>query len=361
MEFNRSEEHQLLASSLNRFLAGSNPVETRNDAAFTAPFFNPSLWSGLADLGVMGAFFSESHGGFGGSADEVLVIFEEIGLNLCAEPLLGQLMGAHMLKHFDCPNLVAQAISGEARLALAVFEPEAIVSLEYLAARAESKDGIWRLWGRKSAIYGGPSATHVLVAVPLAHEIGLFLVEAPHLIGTAMMDGGGIADMVMHGLEAQCLSQTARAALEEALDLGRLALCAEAVGTARHLINLTVDYLGQRKQFGRPLSSFQALQHRAVNMLVELEQLRSITMCAAAHFNGPVRARYVAMAKSLTGRFGSHIAEEAIQLHGGIGMTWEYPGAHYAKRLVMIDHQLGDRHDHIERMIAGKCPFPTAR
>ena len=167
-----------------------------------------------------------------------------------------------------------------------------------------------------------------------------------------MRMAGCIADLVMEDIPAECLSTDGRDQIEDALDIGRIALCAEAVGAMSHLIDLTVDYMKQRQQFGRSIASFQALQHRVVDMVVELEQARSITIAAVAAFGTPDQRRKVSMAKNLIGRAGRHISEEAIQLHGGIGMTWEYPGAHYAKRLVMIDHQLGDQYDHALRMIA---------
>ncbi len=167
-----------------------------------------------------------------------------------------------------------------------------------------------------------------------------------------MVDGGGIGDLVMDGLPAELVSGDAAAMIEETLDLARIALCAEANGAMDRLIAMTTDYLKQRQQFGRPLATFQALQHRLVDMVMELEQSKSITIRAAASFGSVDQARHVAMAKNLIGRAGTKIAEEAIQLHGGIGMTWEYAGSHYAKRLVMIDHQLGDRYDHAGRLAA---------
>ena len=135
------------------------------------------------------------------------------------------------------------------------------------------------------------------------------------------------------------------------MNAGIVALCAEAVGLMTVSYEMTVDYLRQRKQFGRPIGSFQALQHRAVDMLTEIEQARSITIKAAAELDGPQASRYASMAKNLIGRASRLIAEEAIQLHGGIAMTWEYPVSHYAKRLIMLDHQLGDTDYHLSKVI----------
>lgn len=351
MDFNLSEDHQMLADSLRRYLTDNYDIETRNAQAYAEPWHMPKVWTGLAELGVVGAFISEEQGGFGGSAEDVSVIFEEIGRGLCAEPILGALMGVRLLAGLGRDDLVEAMVAGTARTALAVYEPNVACDLSHLEAKARKEGADWRLTGRKSAIYGAPGADHLLIAARTDADIGLFLVDSPELISATMVDGGAVSDLVMDDLKAKCLSEDCRADLEDALDMGRIALCSEAVGAMAHLIDLTQDYLGQRQQFGRPIASFQALQHRLVDMLVELEQCRSITIAAVAGFGTKDQARNVSMAKNLIGRMGRKISEEAVQMHGGIGMTWEYPGAHYAKRLVMIDHQLGDRNDHVLRLI----------
>lgn len=351
MDFNLSEDHQMLADSLRRYLTDNYDIETRNAQAYAEPWHSPKIWAGLAEIGIVGAFISEEQGGFGGSAEDVSVIFEEVGRGLCAEPLLGALMGLRLLAGLGRTDLIEAIVAGEARPALAVYEPQVACDLSHLEAQARQEGGGWRLTGRKSAIYGAPGADHLLVAARADAGIGLFLVDNPELISATMVDGGGVSDLVMDDLKAGCLSPDCRSELEDALDLGRIALCAEAVGAMSHLIDLTKDYLEQRQQFGRPIATFQALQHRLVDMLVELEQCRSITIAAVAGFGTQDQARNVSMAKNLVGRMGRKIAEEAVQMHGGIGMTWEYPGAHYAKRLVMIDHQLGDHNDHVLRLL----------
>ncbi|RJE83225.1 acyl-CoA dehydrogenase family protein [Paracoccus onubensis] len=351
MDFNLSDHHQMLADSLRRFLADNYEFETRNKQVYAEPWHSPEIWSGLADLGVMGAFVTEEQGGFGGSPEDVLVIFEEVGRGLCAEPLLGTLLGIRLLAALGRREMVGDIVAGTARTALAVYEPQVACDLSYLEADARKSGDRWRLTGRKSAVYGAAGADHLLVAARTDDGIGLFLPENPELISATMVDGGNIADLIMDDLPAECVSADCCGALEDALDLGRIALCAEAVGVMTRLIDLTVDYLKQRQQFDRPLAAFQALQHRVVDMLVELEQCRSITIAAVAAFGGSDQTRRVSQAKNLIGRMGRKIAEDAIQMHGGIGMTWEYPGAHYAKRLVMIDHQLGDHVDHVQRLI----------
>ncbi|WP_414476488.1 acyl-CoA dehydrogenase family protein [Microvirga sp. M2] len=352
MDFTLSEGHRLLSSSLRRYFSDTYAIGQRNAQAHAAPYHAPSVWSDLAALGVTGGFVDEAQGGFGGAAEDVTVIFEEVGRALCPEPLLGTLMGVRLLACFGRHDLVEAIVSGQSRAALAVFEPQAACDLGSIEAQARQVEDGWLLSGRKSAVYGAPSAELVLVAARIDAEFGLFLLRDPALISAAMIDGGGVADIVMGELPAERLGETAMPVLEDALDLGRIALCAEAVGAMDRLIEMTIGHVRQRRQFGRALMSFQALRHRVVDMVMELEQCRSITIRAVASFGTPEQARHTAMAKNLIGRTGVRIAEEAIQLHGGIGMTWDYPGSHYAKRLVMIDHQLGDRHDHALRLAA---------
>ncbi|UCI31804.1 acyl-CoA dehydrogenase family protein [Mesorhizobium sp. B4-1-4] len=351
MDFNYSEHHQILASSLRRYLADTYSIDDRGQLAYRAPYHSREIWAGLAKMGILGAFVGEQQGGFGGTAQDVLVIFEELGRALCAEPVLANLLCLRLLAVFPSSDLLEAVIAGETRMALAVCEPQVSCDLTCIETTARQVGRSWFLNGRKSAIYGAPGADHLLVVARADQGLGLFLLESPQIIEAAMIDGGGIAELVMDDLAVKLIAADCAREIEDALDIGRVALCAEAVGAMTRLIDLTVDYLKQREQFGRALASFQALQHRVVDMMVELEQCRSITIAAVASYGTSEQSRLVAMAKNLVGRMATKIAEESIQLHGGIGMTWEYPGSHYAKRLVMIDHQLGDQNDHLLRLI----------
>lgn len=351
MNFNLSEDHQLLSNSLRRYFADNYDLNIRNQYAFSSPYQVPKLWEKLAELGIIGAFIRESHGGYGGTEQDIAVVFEEIGRALCAEPMLGAMLAMRLLENTGQQELLDAMIAGDMRPALAVFEPQIGLDLEYSETSAYQVDDKWRVIGRKTAAYGAPGATHIVIAAKTDTGIGLFLAEQPELIATEMIDGGGVADLILDDLPVRCLGIDCAAIIEDVLDLGRIALCAEAVGAMSHLIDLTIDYMKQRTQFGRPIASFQALQHRVVDMVVDLEQCRSITISAVAAYGTNDQVRKVSMAKNLIGRLGRQVAEEAIQLHGGIGMTWEHPVSHYAKRLVMIDHQLGDHNDHIMRLL----------
>tara|TARA_R110000868_G_scaffold101630_5_gene279738 strand:- start:14554 stop:15633 length:1080 start_codon:yes stop_codon:yes gene_type:complete len=354
MNFTQTDDRRMISDSLRRYLADQYPVEHRIKIAYDAPFHDPSKWGALAELGILGALVSEEQGGFGGEGFDIAVVFEEFGRTLCPEPMLGNLMGVRLYAAFGQQDKVDAIIAGTARTALAVFEAEAFTELDEIGATAAKSGDSWTISGHKSLVYGAQAADTLLVAARTpAGKIGLFEVEASaaDLHSYAMIDGGGAAEAGFDKTAAVCLSEDAAAEIDAALDAGRLALCAEAVGAMDVLKAITTDYLMQRQQFGRPIATFQALQHRLVDLSIEIEQARSIVIHAAGALDTPGRALAVAKAKNLIGRAGKLVGEEAVQMHGGIGMTWEYAGSHYAKRLIMIDAQLGDTEDQLRRVM----------
>jgi alkylation response protein AidB-like acyl-CoA dehydrogenase len=351
MDFKLTEDRQMLSDTLRRYLADQYTFDFRNSVIDTAPYHSTEKWAELVELGLIGAFVTEEKGGFGGAGFDLTCVFEEVGRGLCVEPLLGAMMSVRATAECGAEDLVEAQIGGAQRLVLAVFEPEG-EALDLIRTTATKSGDAWVLNGRKSVVYGLPGADGVLVAAKTDAGLGLFLTKDAETLDYAMIDGGGAGEVILDNTTATCLSEDATAIIEAALDAGRLALCAEAVGVMQVLADMTVDYLKQRKQFGRPIASFQALQHRTVDMAIEIEQCRAITILAASKLETAEAGKYVAMAKNLIGRTANLIAEEAIQLHGGIGMTWEYPGSHYAKRLSMIDHQLGDRYAQLYRLMA---------
>ena len=351
MNFNHSEDRRMLSDTLRRYFTDQYPVETRIESAYTAPYHLPEKWQEIAELGVLAALAPESHGGFGGTGFDISVVFEELGRSLCNEPLLPALLATRLLAHAETSPLLAEVLSGETIAAVAVYEPGNFDDLSALTTTATQTDSGWQVSGEKSVVYGAPQATKVLVLAQHAGGLGLFVTDTAERAGYAMIDGGGAADLRFENANAECILEDARAAIEDALEWGRVALCAEAVGAMEVLIEMTVDYLKQRQQFGQPIALFQALQHRIVDMAIELEQARSITILAASKLGTAEQKQFAAMAKNLIGRAALLVGEEATQLHGGIGMTWEYAGSHYAKRLVMIDHQLGDRFYQLGRML----------
>jgi alkylation response protein AidB-like acyl-CoA dehydrogenase len=262
--------------------------------------------------------------------------------------------------------LLTDVIAGTRTLALAHGEPDSRYALSRVATVAAPVGDGWRLTGVKSVALNADSADLLVVsarvsgAVDAADGVGLFLVDAAAQ-GVARRGYGGVegsraAEVTLSDAPAAALGEPGRAfpVLEETLARGALALSAEAVGVMEVCKDMTLDYLKSRKQFGRAIGSFQALQHRMVDMVIEIEMARSAVMLAAGTLEGDrlTRERNVAAAKHLAGRVGRLVAEESIQLHGGIAMTWDYALPHYAKRLVMIDHLLGDTDTQLERFIA---------
>lgn len=343
MNFEQTDDRRMLAETLCRFLSNEYGIAHRTAVAYDAPFHDPAGWQGLADLGLFYALVSEENGGMGGHGFDIVTVFEELGRALCPEPVLGQLLAASLIPSDDL-------MSGT-RYALAVSETDAPYDPRDIATAAV--DG--RLSGRKTVVYGAPSAEILLVAAQQNGVIALFQVaaKAVEITGYAMIDGGPAGEVFLDNTPAQLVLDDASDAVQNALDRGALALCAEALGAMGVVHAMLVDYLKTRTQFGQPIGTFQVLQHRTIDLAIEIEQARSIVILAAAAdgtANFPKRA---AQAKHLVGKIARQVSEEAIQMHGGIGITWEYPLSHYAKRLVMIDHQLGDTDWHLERLIDG--------
>ena len=372
MNFEHTEERRMLADSLNRFIAEQYNFETRNRIAATPEGMSRDLWQQFAELGVIGALFREEDGGFGGTGFDIAVVFEALGRGLVVEPFLGSgvLAGEAIASAGNDTQkaLLADMIEGSTIAAFAHDEPETHYELARVGTRAQRSANGWVLNGIKSVVQQGESASVFVVSARTAGEIddeagiSLFLVpkDTPGLavVGCPAMDGGRVAELVLTdaqlGADALLGEQgQGHTMLERAIGRGVLALCAEALGAMEAAKLATLDYLRTRKQFGAVIGSFQALQHRMADLLLEIEQARSAVINAAAALDADrvTRERALSAAKMSIGRIGTLVAEECIQLHGGIGMTWELPLAHYAKRLVMIDHQLGDEDHHLQRYI----------
>ncbi|UUZ63179.1 acyl-CoA dehydrogenase family protein [Polaromonas sp. P1-6] len=372
MNFEHTEDRRMLADSLNRFIAEQYAFDKRDRIAKSAHGFSPEIWQQFAELGVIGALFSEADGGFGGAGFDVAVVFESLGRGLVVEPLLGAVMAGEAIAAAgnDVQKaLLADIIGGTTIAALAHDEPGTHYELARVQTRAERSGDGWVLNGAKAVVPQGEQADLFVVsartsgAVDGEAGISLFLVPAktPGLSvrGCPAIDGGRVAELTLDtvtlGADALLGAEgQGHATLERAIGRGVLALCAEALGAMDAAKSATLDYLRTRKQFGTLIGSFQALQHRMADLLLEIEQARSAVINAAAAIDADrlTRERALSAAKVSIGRIGTLVAEESIQMHGGIGMTWELPLAHYAKRLVMIDHQLGDEDHHLQRFIA---------
>jgi alkylation response protein AidB-like acyl-CoA dehydrogenase len=373
MNFEHTEDRRMLADSLNRFIAEQYAFDARDRIAKSEHGFSKEIFQQFAELGVIGALFSEADGGFGGGGFDIAVVFEALGRGLVVEPLLGAVMVGEALSaagNAAQKEKLGDIINGAIVTAFAHDEANAHYERTHVATRAERSGDGWVLSGAKAVVPHGEQADLFLVSARTSGGvndeagISLFLVPAktPGLTvrGCPAIDGGRVAELAFDGVKlgADALLGTegqGHATLERAIGRGVLALCAEAVGAMETAKTATLDYLRTRKQFGTLIGSFQALQHRMADLLLEIEQARSAVINAAAAIDGTdrvARERALSAAKFSIGRIGALVAEESIQMHGGIGMTWELPLPHYAKRLVMIDHQLGDEDHHLQRYIA---------
>lgn len=353
MDFEKSDDRRMLADSLDRWLADAYPPEHRNRVAYAAPFHDPAKWDELAGLGILHALAPEDRGGFGGAGFDVLTVFESLGRALCPEPVLPALLATRILMAADAG--LEPLLTGTARYALACGEPDAPWDVEAIETRAARDGEGWTLTGRKSVVYGAPAADAILVVARDGDALSVFelAADAVRRADYGLIDGGGASDLFLDATPARRVLPDAIDTVRDALDWGRLALCAEAVGAMDAARDMMLDYLRTRRQFGRAIGSFQALQHRAVEMAIEIEQARSLAILAASRMDAPERSRTMSMAKSLIGRVAQRVAEESVQMQGGIAMTWEYPASHYAKRLTMLDAQFGDADWHLARVMEG--------
>jgi len=359
MDFNLTEERQMLQDTLRRFLADAATKDSK------------TLWGELAELGVIGALFTEDNGGFGGAGFDLSLVFEEIGRAGVAAPLLetGILAGGLIaaLGNDDQTALLEGIIDGTQQLAFAHSEPLARYDLNHVATTATQTGDGYILNGHKSVVMNGGRADTLIISARTTGDvtsndgISLFQVDASSVERRSYqtMSGADAAEIYLNDVivaKTALLGSegTSFDEIETQVARATAALCAEAVGAMESAKDLTIEYLQTRQQFGRPIGKFQALQHRMADLLVEVEQARSATInvCGYLDADRPLRERHVSAAKNLIGRVGRLVAEETIQMHGGIGMTQEYTLAGFAKRMMMIDHQWGDTDYHLERFIA---------
>lgn len=375
MDFTLSEEQQLFRDAVARFVQNEYAFEARRKIVASAQGWSGEVWAKLAAMGVLGVPFVEADGGLGGSGVDLMVVMQELGRGIVVEPYLATVVlgggavaaaGSAAQRAALLPGVVA----GERQLALAYGEPASRHDLHDVTTVARRDGAGYALSGKKAAVLNGATADTLIVSARTAgaqrdaQGITLFLVErgarGVALTDYRTIDGLRAADLVLDGVRVGADAVLGAvdgglAPLERAVDLGVAALCAEAVGVVEQLNAQTLDYLRTRQQFGQPIGRFQALQHRAVDMLVHAEQVKSIACLAASaaqSADARERARAVSAAKSLVGRSGRAVAKEATQLHGGMGVTLDLPAAHFAKRLTMIDFWLGDSDWHTERFAA---------
>ena len=373
MHFDYTEDRRMLADSLNRFIAQQVDINRRNDIAYGERGSDSAVYAQLAELGAIGLLFPESAGGFGGVGFDISVVFEALGKGIVAEPLLGALVVGQALIAAGTEaqkQKLEDIIAGGVIAALAHDEPGSHYELSNVTTTAARAGDGWVLNGAKGVVAFGEQAGLLLVSARTAGSqfdtagISLFLVDGGAAgiakRGYQRFEGGRAAELTFSNVQlpADALlgaEGQGHAVLERIQGYALLALASESVGAMDVAKQFTLEYLQTRKQFGVAIGTFQALQHRMADVLLEVEQARSAVINAADAIDnatGAAREKMLSAAKYTVGYVGTKVAQESIQMHGGIGMTWELPLAHYAKRLVMIDHQFGDEDHHLARFIA---------
>ncbi len=359
MDFSLGEDRQMLVDSLRRFLADKLPFSDRKTAAFEGSGWSRDVWNQLAELGAIGALFDESVGGFGGSPFDIGVVFGELGRAIATGPWLAALQAGHVLAAAGRVDDLAALIDGSQVIGYAEEEAATWFDPAAITTRATATADGWVLDGAKTVVSCAGTLDRIVVVARGDAGLSTFLVErdAPGMTirDYLVIDGGSAGDVTFAATPAILVGEAGGAGpvIEEARALGLVALAWEGVAVMDVLRDQTLDYLRTRKQFGIPIGKFQALQHRMATLALEIEQARSAAINAADRFPGDrvERERAASAAKATIGKAGSLVAEEAIQMHGGIGMTWELAMSHYAKRLVMIGHELGDEDHHLARYI----------
>ena len=378
MDFDFTEEQRLLRDSVDRLLADRYTFDKRKAYLAEPDGWSRAQWAQYAELGLLGLPFPEAHGGFGGGGIEIMLVMEAFGRTLVLEPYLATAVLAGTALRLAGSEaqqaaLVPQIAEGNLLLAFAHGERQARYDLPDVPTAAKQKGRGWVIDGSKSVVSHGDSAGRLIVSARTAGSrndtdgITLFLVDGD-ANGVArraytMRDGTRAAEITLSGVEVggdAVLGQVGAAypVIERVVETGIAATAAEAVGCMETMQAMTLEYLKTRQQFGQPIGRNQALQHRATEMFVSLEQGRSLAMLAAMMVDEPdsgvvgaaERARNLSIVKAGVGQAARFVSQNAVQLHGGIGMTEEYAVGHYFRRCMVIEHTFGDTAHHLSRL-----------
>jgi alkylation response protein AidB-like acyl-CoA dehydrogenase len=360
VNFDLTDERKMLQDSLRRFLQSHYSSTVISELGKTTQGYSDEIWTALADLGILGALFSEAHGGYGGSGFDIALVFEELGRVGALDPLLDTaILGGGLLVGLGDHQQTAKI--------------DAIIAGTLHMARvqttAKRQGDHYLINGQKAVVVNAEVADNIIVSARTSggdadtDGVSLFLLpqnmQGMELRYYALSSGGRAAEILLDNV---CVPATlllgregcAYPELERVQATATLAICAEAVGLMDSISQLTINYLKVRTQFGQPLGKFQVLQHRMADMLIEIEQAKSALINLAGHLDASdvaMREKHVSASKNLIGTVAKLVAEESIQMHGGIGITMEYELAHLVRRLVMMDHRFGDCNYHLERFI----------
>ncbi len=374
MDFSLNEMQLMLADSIEKFIANDYDFDTRQKYAASETGYSADVWQTFAELGWTAVPFSEEDGGFGGTPIDTMVVMERFGAGLIVEPYLANvILAGGVLKRAASAEQrerwLAPVIAGELQASLAFVEPQARYDIADVATTANEDDGGWVISGRKGFVLNGRNAALLIVPARTSGDrsdtsgITLFAVDAS-AAGVSIddyptVDGHQAAEVTLTDVRVDVDAVLGEigggfAALDATIDEATLAVCAEAVGIMQIMKDKTLEYSKSRVQFGVPIGSFQALQHRMVDMLTDCEQSRSLLMWATmVNTAGEDDAkRAVSAIKYKIGTTGRKVGEEAVQLHGGMGVTWELDIAHYFKRLVAIGQMFGNADWHLDKLAA---------
>jgi alkylation response protein AidB-like acyl-CoA dehydrogenase len=377
MDFEYSDEQRLFSETLRKFLNTGYGFDARAKIISSSAGFSEDVWAAMAEMGILGVPFDAEHGGFGGNTVDMMVVMEALGEALVVEPYLATVgLGGRFIVRGGTAaqqkQILPSLIAGKTKMAFAQTEPGARYELARVSTRATPSGDGWVLEGDKRAVLHGGCADLLVVSARTAgaegdaRGISVFLVErgAPGVTVSEYrgLDNLRLADVRLSGV------RVARAGLlgveggggpliEEVVDYATALVCAEAVGAIKYAHDATLDYLKTRRQFGVPIGSFQALQHRMVDILIAFEQARSIAClaCVKVETADPAeRRRIVSAAKIKIADAARHVSQEAVQLHGGMGMTEELKISHTFRRLTTIAQAFGDADHHLARFAAAR-------
>ena len=365
MNFDYNEEQQLLADSVRRFLAKDYTFEARKKIVASKEGWSAGVWAQLAEMGLTGLPFSPDYGGFGGGAVDLMGVMEAAGDALLVEPYLPTLMGGFAVVRAGSDAqkkaILSAVVEGKLKLAFAQTEKGSRYNLAKVETQARiSTAGAgagWEITGEKVVVLGAGAADKFVVSAKTEKGLSLFLIEknAVKIKPYITLDEQRAGDVMLSKTPGELLGTegVALAAIEETVDYATALICAEAVGAMKFACDTTLEYLKTRKQFGVPIGTFQALQHRMVDMFVATEQARSMACLAASKMDSPIdardRAKAVSAAKIKIADNARLVSQEAIQLHGGMGMSDELKVSHTFRRLTMIAQQFGDADHHLAR------------
>jgi len=371
MDFAFTPEQDMLRDTVARLIREQYDFDTRRKVAKAEPGWRPQMWAQFAELGLLGASFPEADGGFGGGPIEAMIISEEFGKGLVIEPYLQTVViGGGFLRHGGTAaqkeENLADLIGGERRYAFAYSEPKSRFDLNDVATTAKKDGKGFVLNGQKAVVLGAPFATHLIVTARTsgaqrdASGVTVFLVPK-NAKGVSTRDYPTVDGLRASEVYFENVAVGADAVIgevdngmpliEKVVDEAIASLCAEAVGCFKVLNEATLAYSKQRKQFGQPIGNFQVLQHRMVDMFMACEQSISMVYMVTLKLGEPDRQRKLAAsaAKVQIGKAGKLISQDAVQIHGGMGMTDELNVGHFFKRVTMIESQFGNTDWHLRR------------